>query len=149
MDTPTIVLIDDSPDDAKLIVEALSRVVPQERIRVCVDGADALDYFQRRGAYAVCSPIELPALVLLDLHPSQPGGLHVLRDIRAHPLTRLLPVTILSTSDQQEDVRAAAQLGANSFVRKARDGKELRDTLSKLALYWLQLNVPPPLSARQ
>lgn len=149
MDAPSILLIENSPDDAKLIVDALAGVVARDQIALCVDGADALDFFHCRGIYAQCIQTELPAFVLLNLDLPQVAGLDVLREIRSHPPTRLVPVTILSASATQADIRAAAQLGANSYVRKATDGRQMRETIATLALYWLQLNVPPPTSARQ
>lgn len=149
MDTPTILLIEDSPEDAELMVDALARIVPHEQVGVCADGADAIDFFRCRGAHSDRNPAELPAFVLLDLGLPRIAGLDVLRVIRTDPTARLVPVTVLSASERHEDVRAAAELGANSYVRKPTDGKGLRDTLSTLALYWLQLNVPPPASARQ
>ena len=148
MTTPTILLIEDPPEDARLTVEALASVVPHEQVGVCADGADALDFLHCRGAHANRNPVELPLFVLLNLQLPRVPGLDVLHDIRTHPCTRLLPVTVLSTSSRQEDVRRAAECGANSFVRKPADGLELRETLAKLARYWLELNVPPPAHIR-
>lgn len=149
LDTPTILLIEDSAEDAELMVDALARVLPQGQVGVCTDGADALDFFHCRGAHASRNPAELPTFVLLDLELPRIGGLDVLRGIRTDPAARLVPVTIMSASARGEDVRTAAELGANSYVRKPTDGRELKETLSRIALYWLQLNVPPPISARQ
>lgn len=149
MNAPTILLIEHSPDDARLIVDALADVIARDQIGLCVDGADALDFFHCRGSYGDVSPVDLPAFVLLDLDLPRISGLDVLRAMRAHPPVRLLPVTILSGSARQEDIRTAAQLGANSFVRKETGGRQMKETVATLAQYWLQLNVPPPASARQ
>lgn len=149
MNTPTILLIEGSPADAGAIVDALAAVLPREEIGVCADGAEALDFFRCRGPYAGRSPLELPLFVLLDLRLPRGRGLDVLRDIRANPATRLLSVTVLSASDNPADIRAAAQLGANSFVRKSGDLRQMADNLRQLARYWLELNIPPPSRARQ
>ncbi len=137
-------MIEDCADDAALIVDGLSRVVPRDRIGVCVDGVAALDFFGCRGDYANRAADELPMFVLLDLGLPLVGGLDVLRAIRAQANSRLLPVTVLSASDRPEDVRAAAMLGANSFVRKPAERQRLIDTLAQMARYWLELNIPPP-----
>lgn len=142
--TPTILLIEGCADDAALIVEGLSRTVPRERIGVCRDGAAALDFFHCMGDYASRDTADSPMLALLDLGLPLVGGFEVLRAIRALPATRLLPVTVLSDSDKNGDVRTAMQLGANSFVRKPDDRRQLADTLARLARYWLEINVPPP-----
>ena len=149
MDTPTILLIEDSPADAGVIVDALAAVLPRERIGICVDGAAALDFFLCRGSYADRNPLELPLFVLLDLKLPRVQGLDVLREIRANPATRLLSVTVLSSSDNPADIRTAAQLGANSFVRKSGDWRQMADNLRQLARYWLELNIPPPSRPRQ
>lgn len=144
MNTPTILLIEDSPEDAGLIVDALTRAIPTAQVEVCADGAEALDFFRCKGTYAGRNPHELPAFVLLDLNLPQVGGIDVLRELRKRPATRLLPVTVLSASSRQEDVRTAAGLRANSYILKPTNGRQLGDTLSQLARYWLELNVPPP-----
>ncbi|MDD5249715.1 MAG: response regulator [Rhodocyclaceae bacterium] len=148
MSTLSILLIEDCAEDVALMVDALARVVPREQIGVCMDGAAAVDFFQCRGDYASREEADLPAFVLLDLGLPRVGGLDVLRAIRAQPSSRLLPVTVLSASDREADARAAAQLGANSFVRKPGNRRQLIDTLGQLARYWLELNVPPPCCAR-
>ncbi|OHC65875.1 MAG: two-component system response regulator [Rhodocyclales bacterium GWA2_65_20] len=149
MNPPTVLLIENSPATAKLIVDALARIVPPEAVRICADGAEALDFFRCRGAYLNRNALELPALVLLSLDLPRISGLDVLREIRADPATRLLPVTMLSASDRREDIRLAAGLGANSYVRKSADGRQMTGNIIELARYWLELNVPPPARARQ
>lgn len=147
MNAPTILLIEDSPEDAELIVAGLSRVVPGSQVTVISNGQDAVDFFRRCGTPAGHNPRELPAFVLLDLNLPQVSGLDILKEIRQQPATRLLPVTVLSASDRLDDVRAATGLGANSFIHKPVAGDELRNALIDIAHYWLDLNVPPP-SAR-
>lgn len=149
MDTPAILLIEDSPEDARVIVDALSGIIPREQIRLCQDGTEALDFLHCRGAHRNRNPLDTPRLLILDLTLPGVSGLDVLREIRAQPNTRLLPVTVLSASDSPQDIRVCAQLGANSFVRKLADVRQFKETLSQIALYWLQLNIPPPPEARQ
>lgn len=142
--SPTVLLIEDNADDAALIVDGLARAMPGEHIEVCRDGAAALDFLHCRGNYATRDIGDLPMLAVLDLDLPHANGFEVLRAIRAEPDARLLPVTVLSASDNVEDVRRAAELGANSFIRKPADGRQLVDTLEQLARYWLELNIPPP-----
>lgn len=149
MNAPTILLIEDNADDAALIVEGLARAIPRDHIEVCCDGNAALESLRRRSVHAGQDVPDLPMFALLDLGLPGLGGLQVLRAIRAEPAWRLLPVTVLSASDSVADVRAAAQLGANSFVRKPAEGRQLVDMLGQLARYWLELNIPPPCCAGQ
>ncbi|HEX8989452.1 MAG TPA: response regulator [Rhodocyclaceae bacterium] len=144
MNVPTILVIEDNVDDAALIVEGLSRAIPRQHIEVCANGGMALDSLRNRAAQAAPDTPELPLFALLDLGLPGLDGLEVLRAIRAEPALRLLPVTVLSASDRVEDIRAAARLGANSFVRKPGEGQQLVETLGQLARYWLELNIPPP-----
>jgi two-component system response regulator len=145
---PTILLIEDDAQDAESILDGLCRTVPREHIEVCRDGGGALDFFQRRGDYAGRKPEEVPMLALLDLTLPDVPGLEVLRTIRESDC-RLLPVIVLAGSNDIDAVRKAAELGANSFIRKPEDRRELAETLGQLAGYWLELNIPPPCCAGQ
>lgn len=146
MSAHALLLAEDSPEDRELILAALQRVVPAESVALCSDGLEALDYLFARNAYGFRNPDEQPRLALIDLNLPKLNGLEVLRELRENPRTRLLPVVILSASAEQRDVRAAALLGANSYVRKPLDYGRLRDTVSLLGRYWLDLNIPPPSS---
>lgn len=139
-----LLLVDDSPEDVQLILRALHRVVPDDEVAVCADGQEALDYLLAEGNHAGRNINEQPKVILLDLNLPKVGGLEVLHRLRAAQATRLLPVVILSASVEQRDVRAAAQLGANSYVRKSLDYAKLSDTVTLLARYWTGLNIPPP-----
>ena len=149
MNTPTILLIEDSPADAELIVAALAPVVPAKDIKVCADGVEALDFLHCRGEHLGHDTTKLLLLVLLDLNLSRMPSLEVLRAIRGDPATRLLPVTVFSASDSQEDICMAAGLRANSYVRKSADVRQMADDIFQLARYWLELNIPPPSRAGQ
>ncbi len=148
MASPTILLIEDDADDAALIVDGLARAIPREHVAVCRHGSAALDFLQRRGEFANRAD-DLPILALIDVGLPQPDGFAVLREIRSEPGARLLPVTLLSASDDPQDVRMAAELGANSFVRKPADRRQLAERLEQLARYWLELNIPPPCGTGQ
>lgn len=149
MASSTVMLIEDAADDAELISQALADDVPRDQILVFADGAAALDYLFCRGSHAKRDPAELPAFILLDLKLPRLSGFDILREIRGNDLTRLIPITVLSASADAEDVRTAATLGANSYVHKAADFQQQRGDIAKLARYWLDLNIPPPTSARQ
>lgn len=148
MSTPTLLVVEDSPEDAALIVKALAPAVPAEQIEVCADGLAAVDYLFCRGPHASRSAAELPLLVLLDLNLPRLSGFDVLREIRADERTRLLPVAVLSGAEAPEDIRSAIRLGANSFVRKPADSGELSRRVLLLVRYWLDLNIPPPAVGR-
>ncbi len=137
-------LAEDSPEDTRLILNALRPVVQEDMVALCGDGVEALDYLFARNAHAHRSRDDLPGVVLVDLNLPKVNGLEVLRELRENPRTRLLPVVILSASSEQRDVRAAALLGANSYVRKPLDYVRLRETVELLGRYWLDLNIPPP-----
>lgn len=142
--SPALLLIEDVPEDVKLIMAALHKIVPPDQIKVVASGEEGLDYLFGRGTYAGRDTRNQPALVMLDLTLPRMDGLEVLRQIRAEAQTHILPVVIVSASSQQRDIRTAAQLGANSFVRKSLDFVSFSETLTLLARYWLELNIPPP-----
>ena len=144
MSSHALLLAEDSPEDTDLILAALAPLAPADMVMRCTDGVAALDYFLARDAHAGRSMDDQPRIALLDLNLPKISGLEVLRELRENPLTRLLPVVILSASTEQRDVRAAALLGANSYVRKPLDYGRLRETVALLGRYWLDLNVPPP-----
>jgi len=108
------------------------------------DGVEALDYLFGTGIHAGRDTSLLPALVLLDLKLPRIDGLEVLRRLRADPRTRLVPVVILTSSDEDEDRLQSYSLGANSYVRKPVDFDEFVRAAGQLGLYWLLLNSPPP-----
>lgn len=140
----SLLVIEDNPDDIERILRWLIKVVAREEILLCRDGVTALDYLLCRGTYAQRNPQEQPRLVMLDIALPRMSGFEVLREIRAGAHTRLVPVVLLSSSDEQENIRAAAKFGANSYVGKPRDHAGLEQTIDLMARYWLELNIPPP-----
>jgi two-component system response regulator len=140
-----ILLVEDNPDDVELTLRAFRKNNISNKIIAARDGAEALDYLFAKGQYDQRDEKDLPVLVLLDLKLPKIDGLEVLRQIRGHELTRLLPVVILTTSSQQQDVVESYKLGANSYVRKPVDFNDFEKVISVLGLYWLIWNEPPPL----
>ncbi len=143
MDGRTIVLVEDNPDDVELTLRALRKNHIANEVIVAQDGEEALDYLLCRGAHANKKPV-LPAMVLLDLKLPKIDGLEVLRRIRADERTKLVPVVILTSSKEQQDMIDGYRNGANSYVRKPVDFEQFTKAAQQLGLYWLVLNEPPP-----
>jgi two-component system, response regulator len=144
MEEKTILLVEDNPDDEALTLRALKKNNIHNRVVVAHDGVEALDYLFQTGAFASLAGRELPQVILLDLKLPKVDGLEVLRRIRADECTRLLPVVILTSSREDQDVIKGYGLGANSYVRKPVDFTEFVEAINKLGMYWLVLNEPPP-----
>jgi two-component system response regulator len=147
MHDKVILLVEDNPDDEALTLRALKKNNIRNAVVVARDGAEALDYLFGTGASAGREAPELPQVVLLDLKLPKVDGLEVLRRLRAHPRTRLLPVVILTSSKEERDLVNGYALGANSYVRKPVDFAEFTEAVRQLGLYWLILNEPPPAPA--
>jgi two-component system response regulator len=139
-----ILLVEDNPDDEELTLRALAKCGISNRVVVCRDGADALNYIFGRGSYEGRDPAEFPAITLLDLKLPKVDGLTVLERIRADKRTRLMPVAILTSSNLEEDLIRSYQLGANSYVRKPVKFELFIEAIHQLGLYWLLLNESPP-----
>ncbi|WP_428606837.1 response regulator [Sedimenticola sp.] len=144
MSEKTILLVEDNPDDELLTIEALSANRVKNPVVVARNGVEALDYLFARGNFSDRNINDLPAVVLLDLKLPKIDGLEVLNKIRADGRTRLLPVVILTSSNEEEDRLKGYSLGANSYVRKPVDFDEFVKVAGQLGLYWLLLNQPPP-----
>ncbi len=144
MDCKVILLVEDNPDDEALTLRAFERSNIMNQVVVVHDGVEALDYLFARGAFADRDPAELPELVLLDLKLPRVDGLEVLRQLRADARTRLLPVVVLTSSDEERDIVESYSLGANSYIRKPVDFTQFTEAVRQLGLYWLVLNVNPP-----
>jgi len=140
----TILLVEDNSSDADLTRRALFKGRVANELVVAEDGQEALDYLRGEGAFAGRNISETPALILLDLKLPKVPGLEVLRQIRADPRFRRVPVVILTSSREEEDVGAGYDLGVNSYVRKPVDFKEFQTAIENLGLYWLILNEPNP-----
>jgi two-component system, response regulator len=140
-----ILLVEDNPDDEELTLRALQKSNISNPVVVAHDGVEAIDYLHARGAYAGRDVRDLPQVVLLDLKLPKLDGLEVLRAVRADARTKRLPVVILTSSAEEQDVVSGYDLGANSYIRKPVDFTQFVEAVRQLGLYWLVLNQPVPL----
>ena len=145
MEDKMILLVEDNPDDEALTLRALKKNNIRNQVFVVHDGAEALDFLFCTGAYADRNPHEMPQLTLLDLKLPKVDGLEVLRRLRADERTRLLPIVILTSSNEEQDLIVGYKIGANSYVRKPVDFNQFVEAVRNLGLYWLVLNEAPPL----
>ena len=139
-----ILLVEDNPDDVDLTVRAFKKNKILNKVIVVKDGAEALDYLFCTGQYEGCDGKSWPELILLDIKLPKIDGLEVLRRLRADERTKLLPVVILTSSNEERDLVSGYQLGANSYIRKPVDFDQFMDAVKQLGLYWLVLNEAPP-----
>jgi two-component system response regulator len=137
-------LVEDNPSDIGLTQRALAKGHIANEMVIAEDGQEALDYLYGHGQYVGRNVSELPALALLDLKLPHVDGLQVLRGIRADQRTRRLPVVILTTSNEEQDVAQSYDLGANSYIRKPVDFTQFTQSIEYLGLYWLVMNEPAP-----
>ena len=143
MESKTILLVEDNPDDEALTLRALKRNNILNEVIVAHDGAEALDYLFARGIYSDREAGKLPELVLLDLKLPKVDGLEVLRQIRDDESTKRLAVVILTSSNEERDIVAGYDMGANSYIRKPVDFNQFMEAVRQLGVYWLVLNVSP------
>jgi len=144
MANKTILLVEDNLDDVELTLRALKKNNIRNEISVVSDGAEALDYLLGKGKYSDRDLSNIPAVILLDLKLPKVDGLEVLRQIRANERTKFLPVVILTSSKQEQDLLNGYSLGVNSYVRKPVDFNQFNEAVKNLGLYWLLLNEVPP-----
>lgn len=143
MNKNDILLVEDNPDDEALTLRAFKKNKLNNKLVVVRDGAEAIDYLFATGKFAGRNIEQLPALVLLDLQLPKIDGFGVLKRLRAAKHTKLLPVVILTSSAEQEDILSSYGLGANSYIRKPVDFDQFIDTVGQLGPYWLLLNIAP------
>jgi two-component system response regulator len=139
-----ILLVEDNPDDEALTLRALRKANVGNDVVVVRDGAETLDFLFGTGAHAGRDTSVMPQVVLLDLKLPKIDGLEVLRRLRADERTKVLPIVILTSSDEEQDRIRGYALGANSYVRKPVDFSQFAEAVRQLGLYWLVLNQPPP-----
>ena len=143
MNNRTILLVEDNLQDEMLTLRALRKVNLANNVVIVRDGQQALDYLFRKGEFAERAEAGLPTVVLLDINLPRVSGLDVLTRLRQSPETRLLPVVVLTSSDEDRDRMRSYEGGANSFVRKPLDFAEFAETVARLGVYWLAVNKPP------
>lgn len=144
MKSKTLLLVEDNPDDRELTLHAFRNGHIGNEVALAHDGVEALDYLFCEGRHAQRDPTLMPAVVLLDLKLPRIDGLEVLRRIRADARTRLLPVVILTSSKEEQDLINGYSLGANSYIRKPVDFDKFNEAIRQLGLYWLVINETPP-----
>jgi CheY-like chemotaxis protein len=137
-------LVEDNPDDEALAIRALKRHHIGNEIVVARDGVEALEYLFCTGKYADRDVNNNPSVVLLDLKLPRVDGLEVLRQLRDDPRTRFLPVVVLTTSSEEQDVINSYSLGCNSYICKPVDFVQFSEAIRQLGMYWLLMNEPPP-----
>lgn len=143
MEKKVILLVEDNPDDVALTMRAFKKSKLGNEVVVARDGVEALDFLFATGAFADRDASHMPELVLLDLKLPRLDGLEVLRRLRKDERTRRLPVVILTSSSEQEDMIQGYDLGANSYIRKPVDFVQFMEAVQQLGLYWLVLNQVP------
>lgn len=143
-DTYNILLVEDNPADIQITRRALRNCKLPVELIVVRDGQEAIDYLARQGSHADHAGWRQPDLILLDLNLPRVTGREVLQCVRSHPLLRLVPVVVLSTSNRQEDVQALYDSGANTYLVKPQDFNRFVDLLHTLQRYWLDLALLPP-----
>ncbi|MCL5736255.1 MAG: response regulator [Actinobacteria bacterium] len=147
MNKKIVLLVEDNPDDVDLTLRAFKKNNIANDVMVVDDGPEALDFLFCEGEFADRDPTDVPQVVLLDLKLPRLNGLEVLRRIREDARTCLLPVVILTSSKQEDDVANGYRLGCNSYLRKPVDFVAFNEAIKELGLYWLVLNEPPPTCA--
>lgn len=144
-----ILLVEDNPKDEELTLRALKKSNVLNPVVVAHDGVEALDYLFARGAHAGRPPLEMPQVILLDLKLPKIEGLEVLKALRLDERTKLLPVVVLTSSVEEQDLVRSYSLGANSYVRKPVDFVQFSEAVRQLGLYWLVLNETAPITGKR
>jgi len=143
-----ILLVEDNPDDIVLTLRAFKKCNVQNRVITIEDGQEALDYFLCKGRFEGKDSQDLPSVVLLDINLPKINGFEVLKAIRENKSTKLLPVVILTSSKEEQDIVNGYSLGANSYIRKPVDFNNFFEAVQTLGLYWLLINECPNSSKR-
>jgi CheY-like chemotaxis protein len=144
--TPTVLVVEDNPTDVMLIRRAFSKASVGNPLQIIRDGDEAVQYLAGEGVFTDRAAYPLPAVMLLDLKLPRRSGLEVLQWVRGQTALRRLPVVVLTSSNQSQDVNRAYDLGANSYLVKPVEFDDLRDMLGKVNIYWIDLNKRPSLS---
>ncbi len=145
----TILLVEDNPDDVKLTLRALEHHNVSNKVVVAEDGVEALDYLFGTGRFSGGDTPDKPEVILLDLKLPRMDGLELLKRLRSDERTALLPIVVLTSSKEEQDMINSYKLGANSYVRKPVDFNEFIEAIRQLKLYWLILNETPPVTVKE
>jgi len=145
MSKKIILLVEDNPDDELLAIRALKKNNISNEVVVARDGVEAIDYLFGTGAHTGRDMSEMPQIILLDLKLPKIDGFEVLRRLRSDERTKLLPVVVLTSSREEQDLTESYSLGANSYIRKPVNFTRFTEAIRQLGLYWLLLNESPPI----
>ena len=143
MNEKIILLVEDNRDDIALTLRAFKKSNIQNKVITIEDGEEAIEYLFSKGKFSEKDPLDLPSVVLLDLNLPKVNGFEVLKSIRENPITRFLPVVILTSSREEQDIIEGYKQGANSYIQKPVDFEKFFEAVQTLGLYWLLLNEPP------
>jgi len=143
MDEIEILLVEDNPTDAELTLRALKKNNIANRIELVADGEVALDFVFATGKYSGRNPERIPKLILLDLKLPKKSGLEVLTEIKSNPITRLIPIVVLTSSKEEQDIVDSYKLGVNSYIVKPVDFEKFVLAIKEIGIYWLLINHPP------
>lgn len=144
MKDKVILLVEDNADDVKLTLRAFKKKNVRNPVVVARDGLEAVEYLFGTGAHAGRDACDVPTVILLDLKLPKLDGLEVLKRVRADSRTKRLPVVVLTSSKEDQDLMTSYDLGVNSYIRKPVDFEKFVEVAGSLALYWLLSNEPPP-----
>lgn len=140
-----VIIVDDNENDVELALRAFKKNGLTANIMVFVNGDDVLDYLFARGSFADRKVQDIPKLILLDIKMPLANGFEVLRIIKTNPITKMIPIVMLTSSNQEKDISQCYALGANSFIVKTVDYNEFADQVYHIGLYWLKMNMLPKL----
>ena len=138
-----ILLVEDNPEEAELAIRSLKKNNIANRLVHIDDGAEALDYIFSRGKYSERPPHSNPRLILLDLNLPKVGGLDILKQVKSDERTKMIPIVVLTSSQEQRDVIESYKLGVNSYIVKPVNFTSFAQAIAELKMYWLVLNQPP------
>jgi two-component system response regulator len=138
-----VLLVEDNPQDAELTIRSLKKRKLANNVFTVEDGAEALDFIFGRGSYAERDISHPPKVIFLDLKLPRVDGLEVLKEIKQDARTRSIPVVVITSSREDPDIKAAYELGANSYVTKPVEFESFTEAIEKLGFYWLLINQPP------
>ena len=138
-----ILMVEDNPTDIKMILRVLSKKNLVNKVQVVRYGEEALDYIFAKGTYAHRNIKDFPRVIFLDLKLPKVNGIEVLREVKSHELTKVIPVVILTSSKEEPDIKECYSLGANSYIVKPVNFEKFSESISNLGLYWVIMNEKP------
>lgn len=138
-----ILLVEDNPQDAELMIRALRKQNLANQIYIAEDGAEALDFINCREKYSDRDQTKSPKVIFLDLKLPKVSGLEVLQELKSNPITQTIPVVVVTSSRENPDIKKAYELGVNSYVVKPVEFQDFMQAMAQIGLYWLLVNEAP------